>query len=82
MDGRTTFQPPLLETNKGLAIPYLIMVSIAMLVGFVGNILIVGAFIISRRVRVVGNEFALNLAIADLTVTVLADPFLVLGKHR
>ncbi len=80
MDDTYTFQPPLLDTKPQVAIPYIILVAMALVTGLVGNLLIVGAFVVSQRVRIVGNEFALNLAFADLTVTIMAEPFLILGK--
>ena len=74
------YDPPLLSIRPALTIPYLVLVLFAMIVGFVGNTLIIGAFFVSRRVRIVGNEFVFSLALTDLLITAFADPFLVLGK--
>ncbi len=72
--------PPLLQSHPTMAYIYLCIVTLASSVGTVGNSLIVAAFFMSRSVRSSGNEFLLNLAFADLCVTMIADPMCIIGK--
>ena len=77
----TTYHPPLVSVSLALALPYLLLMFITTLVAIVGNVLIMAAFCVSKRVSVVGNEFILNLAVADLLIAVFANPFRMLGKY-
>lgn len=70
---------PLLDTNPTLAIVYIVIVGIALLVGTIGNVLIIIIFTVMRRINKPGKEFMVNLAIADLCVTAIADPLCILG---
>lgn len=70
---------PLLDTNPTLAIVYIVIVGIALLVGTIGNVLIIIIFTLMRRINKSGKEFMVNLAIADLCVTAIADPLCILG---
>lgn len=70
---------PLLDTNPTLAIVYIVIVGIALLVGTIGNVLIIIIFTVMRRMNKSGKEFMVNLAIADLCVTAIADPLCILG---
>eukprot|EP00105_Crassostrea_gigas_P034256 XP_019918404.1 PREDICTED: melatonin receptor type 1B [Crassostrea gigas] len=70
---------PLLDTNPTLAIVYIVIVGIALLVGTIGNVLIIIIFTVMRRINKSGKEFMVNLAIADLCVTAIADPLCILG---
>ena len=53
-------------------------VSMALL-GTVGNILVLGALCVHKRLRVLGNVFIANLAIADLFVSAMINPFSLIG---
>lgn len=70
---------PLLDTNPTLAIVYIVIVGIALLIGTIGNVLIIIIFTVMRRINKSGKEFMVNLAIADLCVTAIADPLCILG---
>ena len=71
-----------LEVQPEAAAIYIFMVAIALSVGTLGNLLIIGVFAFSRQTRTVGNEFIVNLAIADLCVTAITDPLCILGKGQ
>ena len=51
-------------------------------IGSIGNILIIGALFVHKRLRVLGNVFIGNLALADLCVSVIINPFSVVGVLR
>lgn len=70
---------PLFDTNPTLAIVYIVIVGFALLVGTIGNVLIIIIFTVMRRINKSGKEFMVNLAIADLCVTAIADPLCILG---
>ncbi len=83
LDGDVTVMvalPPLLQSHPSMAYVYLFIVTLASSVGTVGNCLIIAAFAMSQSVRSSGNEFLLNLAFADLCVTLIADPMCVIGE--
>ena len=69
-----------LESQPSHAIPYIGMTALALTVGLCGNSIIVGCFLVSKKLRKVGNEFLFNLALSDLCVTGLAEPMCILGK--
>lgn len=52
-------------------IPFLITI---MLVGLVGNVSIIGAIVLEKKLKFVGNAFIVNLAVADLIVTAYVIP--------
>ncbi|OQV17433.1 putative 5-hydroxytryptamine receptor 7 [Hypsibius exemplaris] len=56
-----------------------LIIGCATLIGTLGNILIILAVCCVRGLRTSGNVFLLNLALADMIVTVLIDPFNVVG---
>ncbi|ELT94145.1 hypothetical protein CAPTEDRAFT_64190, partial [Capitella teleta] len=62
-----------------LNIIYLIILIATTLIGNVGNVLVIGAVVCDRKLRKEGNVFIVNLAIADLCVTSVVDPFSVAG---
>jgi hypothetical protein len=66
-----------------VATPYIVVVSLASIIGTLGNLLVVGT--LSRSVRFrnrknVGNIFIINLASSDLIVTAIINPIAVAGK--
>ena len=71
---------PLLLAKPGAAIPYLLLMLAAVVAGVTGNLLILAAFWVSERVRVVGNEFVFNLALVDLVISLVATPMLLVGE--
>ena len=57
-----------------------LLVTITMSVwGTIGNLLVLGALLVHKRLRVLSNVFVGNLAIADLCVSIIINPFSVVG---
>ncbi|XP_061191027.1 melatonin receptor type 1B-like [Saccostrea echinata] len=71
--------PPLLQTDTSLAVVYIIIISTALLVGTFGNTLILLVSTALRGVNKCGKEFIVNIAVADLCVTAIADPLCIIG---
>ena len=71
-----------LESQPSHAIPYIGFTVLALTVGISGNLIIVGCFLISKKLSKVGNEFLFNMALSDLCVTGLAEPMCILGKFN
>ncbi|KAK3609835.1 hypothetical protein CHS0354_029875 [Potamilus streckersoni] len=69
-----------LQKNPHIAIPCIIMVSIASLAGTFGNILILTAVATHKKVRNIESVFIVNLAMSDLYVTAIADPLSIVAK--
>ncbi len=69
-----------LHESPSHAIPYIILLCLALSTGVVGNILILVCFILNKAIRKVGNEFLFNLALADLWITSFAEPMCLVGK--
>ncbi|XP_077994496.1 melatonin receptor type 1B-like [Glandiceps talaboti] len=65
-----------------LQIIYLITQVIIMIVGDIGNIMVIGAVLVSGKLYTAGNIFIMNLAIADLWVTAFVDTFSIIGIIR
>ena len=68
------------NTRPWTAIPVIVILSIASLVGTAGNIMILLAIALSQNLRNVEAIFIVNLAISDLYVTLIADPMSIVGK--
>ncbi len=60
-------------------IPYIIFLVVMTSMGTFGNILIMVSVALDRKLQVLGNVFIVNLAIADLLVTAVTMPFIVVG---
>lgn len=84
-DWMTSFAVPLYESHFLLAIIYCCMVAISFLVGLIGNVVILCVNTVGRtatsRMNRIGRDFVINLALADLCVTTIADPMCILGKY-
>ena len=76
----TAVLPPLLDSNPEMAIPYLIVVVLAIVAGTSGNLIILGTLLRDKVLRAGGNRFLINMAFSDLCVTMIADPMCILGK--
>ncbi|XP_039263412.2 melatonin receptor type 1A-like [Styela clava] len=79
-DSTTTLDPGphpvIITTTKHwwipqVEIPFLILI---ILVGLIGNISIIGAIVLEKKLKFVGNAFIVNLAVADLIVTAYVVP--------
>ncbi len=71
-----------IKDNLGTAVPYLIVATSICVIGVFGNILVLLAMATYDPLRRVGNIFLVNLALADLIVASIADPFSIVGKWR
>lgn len=60
--------------DKGFKIGIIVCLSVAAIVGFLGNGLVVAVILRAKKMRSVMNRFILHLAISDLIVSVLAIP--------
>ena len=60
--------------DKGFKIGIIVCLSIAAVVGFLGNGLVIAVILRAKKMRSVMNRFILHLAISDLIVSVLAIP--------
>ena len=47
--------------------------------GIIGNIMVIGAVLVHKRLRVLSNAFIVNLAVADLCVSFVVNTFHVTG---
>jgi len=70
----------LIETHVNLAITYITVMSVALLIGLLGNSLILASTCLPGSINRVGKEFIVNLALADMCVAGIADPMCILGK--
>ncbi|OWF52575.1 melatonin receptor type 1A-like [Mizuhopecten yessoensis] len=68
-----------LEHSPVQSILFLLALSISSVTGLIGNILVIGAVIVSRRLRTTGNMFIVNLAVADIIIVTIVEPFNILG---
>ena len=64
-----------------VAIPFLCIAGTASVVGTLGNICVICAVFLNRNLRNARNVFLVNLAVADLCVTAIGDPFSIVGKY-
>ena len=58
---------------------YVPVMILASCIGIVGNVLVVGAVVKRKQLRILLNVFIVNLAIADLMVSMLVNPAAVVG---
>jgi len=75
----------LLYSAPTLTLPYISVISLASVVGTLGNLLVIGSIcgsIRRRNPRTVGKIFIVNLACSDLIVTSVINPVAVTGKPR
>lgn len=76
-----SYGKPLLETDFTLAVIYCCIVGVALIVGVFGNIIIMIITAGTRAMNNIGRDFVMNLAMADLCVSGVADPLCILGKN-
>jgi len=75
----------LLYSAPRLTVPYISVISLASVVGTLGNLLVIGSLgssVRCRNPRTVGKIFIVNLACSDLIVTSVINPVAVSGKQR
>lgn len=69
-----------LNEETEMAIPILIILGLATLMGTFGNVLILVAVATRKSLHNVESIFIVNLACSDMYVTTLADPMSIVGK--
>jgi len=75
----------LLHSAPVLTLPYISVISLASVVGTLGNVLVIGSIsgsVRRRNLRTVGKIFIVNLACSDLIVTSVINPVAVAGTSR
>ena len=68
------------QDNPWLAFPIVLVLFAASVIGTFGNILILLSVFMCKNVRTVESTFIVNLALSDMYVTLVADPFSIIGK--
>uniref|UniRef100_A0A1I8I617 G_PROTEIN_RECEP_F1_2 domain-containing protein n=1 Tax=Macrostomum lignano TaxID=282301 RepID=A0A1I8I617_9PLAT len=48
--------------------------------GTCGNILVICSVAMWKPLRIAGNAFVVNLAVSDLLITIMSNPFGIVGK--
>lgn len=69
-----------LKTRTLVAIPVVSIITVALVAGTFGNVLILVVICSNKLGRNVTTTFILNLALSDMFVTLVVDPMSVLGK--
>ena len=73
--------PQYISSHPGAAFPYLVIASIACVIGTIGNLLVLYSIFNYAPLRKPDSVFLINLALADLTVASFGDPFGIVGKY-
>ncbi|XP_013402285.2 melatonin receptor type 1B-like [Lingula anatina] len=78
------FAEPLIVTDPVIGTIYVSLTSVALLMGVIGNCVVLSVFCCGRMpgFSKVGSEFLINLAIADLCVSGVADPLCIIGAIK
>ena len=63
-------------------IVYLLITVVVAFAGTIGNLLVIGALMVHKRLRVLSNVFIGNLAVADLQVTAIINPSIITAVLR
>ena len=72
--------PALLTTHPVIAVPYVFLLGIFAFAGTLGNILVIGTNLTSKKKdQMVGDIFMVNLAASDMIVTALINPIAIMG---
>jgi len=74
----------LLVSAPALTLPYISVISLASVVGTLGNLLVIGSLggsVRCRNPRTVGKIFIVNLAGSDLIVTSVINPMAIAGIY-
>ncbi|XP_055348566.1 melatonin-related receptor-like [Paramacrobiotus metropolitanus] len=74
-----TVEASYLQEHPHLQVIFAVLLLLASVVGIFGNILVILTVSLTKALRLPSNIFIVNLAIADLIVTTLVDPFNVIG---
>ena len=66
--------------NPGTALPFLIIMSLASLIGTTGNFLVMLCILFYKPLCHHRNIFLFNLALSDFMVTSIGDPYSIIGN--
>ncbi|KAK3609838.1 hypothetical protein CHS0354_029878 [Potamilus streckersoni] len=69
-----------LQEKPHIAIPTIVIISLASIAGTFGNILILMAVATYKKLKNIESVFIVNLAICDMFVTAIADPMNIVAK--
>lgn len=61
--------------------PYALLSSFGVIIGIIGNLLIAGAIIVTKELHSTSNLIMFNLALADLSISVVVDSLTVVGMY-
>ncbi|CAC5419943.1 unnamed protein product [Mytilus coruscus] len=78
-DGSEILYKNFLQEDFVISSVSLVIICVGISIGIVGNILIIGGVTVYGRLRTTGNVFIVNLAVADLVVVTIVQPFNVIG---
>ena len=62
------------------SVPYLVIAFTASITGTIGNVAVLLVIFLYKPLKNARNAFLVNLALADLLVTAIANPFGIIGK--
>ena len=79
-DSYYEYLPPLWQSDFVVAVIYCTLVGLAFCMGTFGNIIILIITITTRTVKKIGRDFFINLALADLCVSLVGQPMCILGR--
>ena len=80
-DGGSFARHEFLSLKPWIAFPVIIVITLASLIGVFGNVLILLAVALCKKIRNEESIFIVNLALSDLYVTMVADPMSIVGKY-
>lgn len=78
--GHTFSRLEFVTDTPGVAIPIIIVLVLASIIGTFGNILILVSIFKTQNLHRVECVFIASLALSDMYVTTLADPMSIVGK--
>ncbi|CAH1794626.1 unnamed protein product [Owenia fusiformis] len=68
-----------LRRDPTFLLPFVFYEGFLVVVGAVGNILIIGAYVVVKSMRTLPNTFVFSLAISNFMVTSILQPFMMVG---
>ena len=79
-DSPAIYLTPLWKSDYVLALSYCAILGVALLIGTLGNVIIIVVTSTTSAMNKVGKQFVINLAISDLCVSGIAEPMCIVGK--
>lgn len=70
------------DYHPALHVIYLVILILSTVTGNIGNLMVIGSVTLDKRLHSPGTMFVVNLALADLCVTVFVDPFSIVGAFE